>query len=106
MHNQIAPTRREFVRQTVIAGAALGSAAIASPAPAAAQELKPVAGKSQIRLGVRFGEQWLNSKNDDDLKFFKQIGVDWVDIELKLIKGYAEHGVFTKADLRAFIDRL
>ena len=62
--------------------------------------------RSKIRIGVRFNEAWLNSKNDEDLKFFKQIGVDHVDIELVLIKGYKENGIFAKADLRAFIDRL
>jgi hypothetical protein len=56
-------------------------------------------------LLLRFNEAWLHSKNDD-LKFFKQIGVDHVDIELSLIKGYKERGIFRKADLQAFIDRL
>jgi len=62
--------------------------------------------RSKIRIGVRFNGAWLNSKNDEDLKFFKQIGVDHVDIELVLIKGYKDSGLFAKADLRAFIDRL
>jgi mannonate dehydratase len=97
--------RREFARLAVAGMASLGGVgSLASPAPA--QEANRPARKTRIRLGVRFNEAWLASKNDEDLKFFKQLGVDWVDIELKLIKGYAEHGVFTKADLQAFIDRL
>lgn len=93
------PSRREFACQATAAASAL--AAIGA-APAAETPKR----KSKIRIGVRFNEAWLNSKNDEDLKFFKQIGVDHVDIELVLIKGYKENGVFTKADLKAFMDRL
>lgn len=105
MHEIDSPNRREFVKRAIVGAAAVGSAA-GLPKTATAQETNRPAGKSRIRLGVRFNEAWLVSKNDDDLKFFKQIGVDCVDIELRLIKGYAEQGVFTKADLQAFIDRL
>src|SRR5688500_16926834 len=97
--------RREFARQAVAGVASVGAAACLT-SPSAAQDANRPARKTRIRLGVRFNEAWLASKNDDDLKLFKQLGVDWVDIELKLIKGYAEHGVFTKADLQAFIERL
>lgn len=106
MHEQHQPTRREFVKQTMAGAAMLGSTASGLPGPAAVQAADPPKRKSRIRLGVRFGEPWLKSPQDNDLKFFKQIGVDYVDIELVLIKGYGEHGVFTRADLRAFIDRL
>src|SRR5436190_6866064 len=91
--------RRDFASRVVAAGTGLAAATAAQGAEAPKR-------KSKIRIGVRFNEAWLNSKNDDDLKFFKQIGVDHVDIELVLIKGYKESGVFAKADLQAFIDRL
>lgn len=96
------PSRREFVQQAIVGAAALGSAG-AEPARAAEP---PARRRSKIRIGARFGAEWLASTNDDDLRFFKQIGVDDVDIELRLIPGYAEHGVFAKADLQAFIRRL
>jgi mannonate dehydratase len=100
-----ASSRRRDVVRRMAAAAAMGAAAGLRPAAGAAEPARPPA-ESGIRIGVRFNESWLHSKNDDDLKFFKQIGVDWVDIELTLIKGYAEQGVFAKADLQAFIDRL
>jgi hypothetical protein len=106
--NTTRATRRDFVKSAVVGAAALGSAAAAGVPSAAAEDpaAQPPKRKSKIRIGVRFGGVWLNSKNDDDLRFFKQIGVDYVDIELVLIKGYAEHGVFMKADLQTFVDRL
>ncbi len=100
------PTRRRFVKQAVVA-AAIGSAGPGLSAQQAPEE-RPAQDKRKhnIRIGVRFNDAWLHSKNDDDLRFFRQIGVEHVDIELVLIKGYKEHGIFAKADLRAFIDRL
>jgi mannonate dehydratase len=97
MMNQ--PTRRDFATGTLAAGTAVVTAAAARVEEAPKR-------RSKMRIGVRFGEPWLHSKNDDDLRFFKQIGVDHVDVELTLIKGYREHGVVTRADLQAFIDRL
>lgn len=93
------PSRRDFANRAVAAATGLAAVTTAGAAETSKQ-------KSKIRIGVRFNEAWLNSKNDDDLKFFKQIGVDHVDIELVLIKGYKESGIFAKADLQAFIDRL
>ena len=93
------PSRRDFATRAVVAAAALAAVPVAQGAEAPKR-------KSKIRIGVRFNAVWLNSKQDDDLKFFKQIGVDHVDIELVLIKGYKESGIFTKADLQAFIGRL
>lgn len=61
---------------------------------------------SNIRIGIRINQGWMNSKNDNDLLFLKQIGVNHVDITLNLIKGYREHGIFTKDNLRALIRRL
>jgi mannonate dehydratase len=93
------PSRRDFATRAVAAAAGLAAVPVAQGAETPRR-------KSKIRIGVRFNAVWLNSKQDDDLKFFKQIGVDHVDIELVLIKGYKESGLFTKADLQAFIDRL
>src|SRR4051812_44240669 len=92
-------SRRDFANRVV--AAATGLAAVS-----AARGTEAPKRKSKIRIGVRFNDAWLHSKDDEDLKFFKQIGVDHVDIELVLIKGYKESGIFTKADLKAFIDRL
>lgn len=100
-------SRRDFVRQAAVGTVALGSVAgMAMQAASADAPPPPRKRKSNIRIGVRFNENWLKSNNDDDLRFFKQIGVDYVDIELALVKGYREHGVFNKADLKAFIKRL
>jgi mannonate dehydratase len=93
------PSRRDFVTHAVLAAAGLGAVPVAHGAEVPKR-------KSKIRIGVRFNEAWLKSQHDNDLKFFKQIGVDHVDIELSLIRGYKESGIFTKADLQAFIDRL
>ena len=104
-HDQ--PNRREFVRQAAVGGAVVvgGAAATSELADDARADSKKKP-QSKVRIGVRFNEDWLNSQNDDDLRFFKQIGVDFVDIELKLVEGYEEHGVFTKAALQQFIKRL
>src|SRR5258708_36049318 len=91
-------SRRDFANRAVVAATGLAATAV--------QGAEAPRRKSKIRIGVRFNEAWLNSKNDEDLTFFKQIGVDHVDIELVLIKGYKESGLFMKADLQAFIDRL
>jgi mannonate dehydratase len=93
------PSRRDFANCVVVAATGLTAVAAARGAEAPKR-------KNKIRIGVRFNDAWLNSKNDDDLKFFKQIGVDHVDIELTLIKGYKEAGIFSKANLQLFIDRL
>jgi mannonate dehydratase len=100
-------SRRDFIRQSAIGAAALGTAAGVSGRKAVADDVaRRSPRKSNIRIGARFNGQWLASKNDDDLKFFKQIGVDYVDIELNLIKGYREQGIFDRSDLKAFIKRL
>lgn len=91
--------RREFVK------AATGTAIAATGCSFACAGDSQATG-SKIKIGVRFNDRWLNSPGDADLKFFKQIGVDCVDITLNLIPGYAEHGVFAKADLDAFVRRL
>ena len=38
-----------------------------------------------IRIGTRISPDWL--ERPDDLKFLKQIGVDYVDITLDMVDG-------------------
>src|SRR5262245_39791799 len=76
-------SRRDFANRAVVAASGLAAVTAVQGAEAPRR-------RSRIRIGVRFNEAWLNSKNDEDLKFFKQIGVDHVDIELILLKGYKE----------------
>ena len=97
-------SRREFLRCSALSAAAMGTAAALDYQTAMGKS--PTNKKTKIRIGVRFNEHWLKSKNDEDLQFFKQIGVDYADIALNLVEGYEEHGVFAKADLKAFVDRL
>lgn len=106
MRKNTGGSRRDFVKRAACGAAWLGLAPAAGPISATAQEPEAPNNKSRIRLGVRFGETWLKSPQDNDLRFFKQIGVDYADIELSLIRGYAENGIFTREDLRAFVDRL
>jgi hypothetical protein len=72
------PSRREFAARAVAAAGSLAAGAVAPSAEAPKR-------KSKIGIGVRFNAAWLNSKNDEDLKFFKQLGVDAMDIELTFI---------------------
>lgn len=96
-------SRRDFVKHAALGAVALAPAAAVKAAPHEATAAKS---KHNIRIGCRFSEYWLKSKNDEDLKFFKQVGVDYVDIELKCIKGYQENGIFAPADLKEFVSRL
>lgn len=96
--------RREFVKQTACGAATLGPLAAWSSATAA--DAPPTRTKSNIRIGTRINAAWLNSPQDNDLRFLKQIGVDFVDIELALIEGYTETGRFSGEALRKFLDRL
>lgn len=95
--------RRDFVKQTALGAATLG--ALAGPA-AAADDKPAVRRKTKIRIGTRISPAWLRSDNDNDLRFLKQIGVDYVDITLDQVKGYQETGSFTEAALKEYIDRL
>ena len=86
--------RRSFLTHTV---------GLAAPTFLAHQSAYPALGKntsnrsstpavaarktSNIRIGIRIHQGWLDSKNDNDLLFLKQIGVNHVDITLNLIKG-------------------
>lgn len=107
MSDQPRTNRRDFVKHAALATAATAAtattAATADPVRVAAVKKKR---KTAIRVGTRINPAWLKSKNDDDLKFLKQIGVDAVDITLDMIDGYAANGVFTRQALKELIDRL
>ena len=103
--NPVRSTRRGFVRSAALGAAGLaaaGAGPLASPLAAAKKPRR----KTKIRIGTRINGAWMKSKNDEDLKSLKQIGVDYVDITLDMIEGYSEHGEFTRKGLEAFIDRL
>jgi mannonate dehydratase len=97
--------RRDFIKVAAAGAVALGAASGDTQGKASAADNQSKR-KTKIRIGARFNGDWLHSKNDDDLRFFKQIGVDYVDIELGLIPGYEEHGVFSKAAFHEFVNRL
>src|SRR5438552_14961598 len=106
MKTVIEPSRREFVKLGLAGAAALGSGAgRAGAAPTEAPAVTARPRKSRIRIGARINQAWLHSERDDDLRFLKQIGVDWVDIELVLVKGYQQTGSFTKADWNDLVKR-
>ena len=58
-----------------------------------------------MRIGVRTSRQWLENGGDDDFRFLKQIGVDYVDIELGMVAGYNQSGCFTREALGALVER-
>ncbi|MDA1278497.1 MAG: hypothetical protein O3B95_00425 [Chloroflexi bacterium] len=43
-----------------------------------------------IRIGTRISADWID--RPEDLKFIKQIGVDYVDVVLDMVPGYSEAG--------------
>src|SRR5262249_21942236 len=105
MSELILLSRRDFLRHTAVSTAALGP--LTSLPHAATAGDSPVAKwRTQIRIGARISSAWFKSDHDNDLRFLKQIGVDYVDITLDMVKGYAETGCFTKAALQEFLDRL
>src|SRR5215813_2078789 len=85
------PDRRRFLQQSALGTAA----AVAGRATAAEEPARPPRGKTKIRIGTRISPAWLKSDKDNDLRFLKQIGVDYVDITLDAVKGYTETGSFT-----------
>lgn len=103
VYHQSESNRREFIQGATLSAAFAGSATGATVQTDGTDETQRA---NKIRIGVRFNEAWLNSPNDDDLRYFKQIGVDYVDVTLNLVQGYREHGLFTKGDLRTLIERL
>ena len=98
-------TRRGFVRSAALGAAGLAAAG-ASPLASSVVAAEKPKRKTKIRIGTRINGAWMKSKDDDDLKSLKQIGVDYVDITLDMIEGYSEYGEFTRKALKAFIDRL
>jgi mannonate dehydratase len=93
-------TRRGFAR--CAAGAALATMGAAVSAGPKAQQAAPL---PRIRIGTRISPAWLHGPNDDDLRFLKQIGVDALDIELVMVKGYRESGSITRPALRELMSR-
>ena len=107
MNDSSKPRRRDFVKRAALGAAALGTAGFL-PQPRAAADVadRTIKPKTRIRIGTRIHRGWLKSENDNDLRFLKQIGLDYVDITLDMVEGYPERGVFTRDALREFIDRL
>ena len=97
--NSVPPhTRRGFVREAAGAAALASLAALktarAEPPPATTRP------RTKIRIGTRISPAWLESADDNDLRFLKQIGLDVVDITLDKVEGYADTGRFTKDALQ------
>lgn len=100
--------RRQFVHQ-VGGAAAIGAIAGLAPVSRAAEPTTTgdakAAAKSNIRIGTRISPDWLLGEQDNHLRFLKQIGVDAVDIELIMVPGYKENGIFSRTALRDLIAR-
>ncbi len=93
-------TRRSFLGQVGLA-ATLGGSSQHSMGREKAARNQP-----RIRIGTRVNGNWMKSEDDVDLRFLKQIGVDYVDIVLSMVEGYSETGGVTKAAFRRLTDRL
>ena len=107
MMNPRATDRRGFLKRTAIGAAGAGLAAGVEHRMASAQGASERKKRgTKIRIGVRFNQGWLASQDDNDLRFFKQIGVDYVDVTLSPIGDYAATGIFAKSDLTDFVKRL
>src|SRR5262245_65125620 len=105
MNQPSTQTRRDLMRQAATAAAVAGSLDAVSHRASAELASSRSLPKSRIRIGTRISPPWLDGPNDAHLKFLKQIGVDYVDIELIMVQGYKDTGRFTKAALRGLIDR-
>jgi mannonate dehydratase len=102
-HDSLPQTRRAFACSTAATAlAALGTIADRS---AGADPPTPPERKSKIRIGTRISPAWMHSQDDTDLRFLKQIGVDGLDIELVMVKGYRETGTITRPALRELMSR-
>ena len=95
MRPSSAPTRRDFLKNSALGTAALGAVG-GEQLTAADDTAARSKAKSKIRIGTRINPAWMRSAQDNDLRFLKQIGVDYVDIELDMIQGYRETGLITK----------
>jgi mannonate dehydratase len=106
MNEPVPRTRRDFVRHAAGAAALASLAAVPGSSTSVHAATPPNPQKTKIRIGTRINPAWLQSENDNDLRFLKQIGVDSVDIELIMVKGYRETGSITKAALHELTARL
>src|SRR5262245_57039939 len=79
----------------------LGAASLAGPlvlsSPGHTENVRTRKQPTQIRIGVRFSAAWLRREKDNDLRFLKQIGVDYANITLDQNR---DTGCFTPAPLR------
>lgn len=93
-------TRRNFLGRVGLA-ATLG--ACSQPGP---EKEETTSKRPRIRIGTRVNSNWMQSEDDADLRFLKQIGVDYVDIVLSMVEGYSETGSLTRDAFRRLNDRL
>ena len=93
-------TRRGFLGQVGLA-ATLAACSQSSP-----ENGETTSNRPRIRIGTRVNANWMKSEDDADLRFLKQIGVDYVDIVLSMVEGYNETGSFTRDAFRRLNDRL
>jgi mannonate dehydratase len=106
MRKSTDPVRRDFVLQSTAGITALFGAARTTAAPWSDEKtVSPDRSRSKIRIGARISPAWLESENDDYLRFLKQIGVDYVDIELIMVEGYRDAGCFERKALKQLMDR-
>ena len=105
MRCQTGANRREFVKRAAIGVATIGGLSGSSSFVYPAGLTSGLERKSSIRIGTRISPAWLQGENDNDLRFLKQIGVDYVDIELIMVKGYQETGSITTQALHELITR-
>ena len=58
-----------------------------------------------MRLGTRVSADWID--RPDDLRFLKQIGIDYVDIVLDMVAGYGDAGGRANREgLREVVEKL
>lgn len=93
-------SRRTFLGHVGLA-ATLGACSQPAPEKEGAASKRP-----RIRIGTRVNANWMKSEDDVDLRFLKQIGVDYVDIVLSMVEGYSETGSFTRDAFQRLTDRL
>jgi mannonate dehydratase len=105
MNHASPQSRRGFVRRAAGAACLSPLAALPVASTGVIASTPPARPRSRIRIGTRISPAWLQSQDDNDLRFLKQIGVDHVDIELIMVKGYRETGCITKAALHDLMSR-
>ena len=98
--------RRDFTKRTLLAAAALTAGDVAAKNCFATDQQGAQKSKTKIRIGTRINPEWMQSTDDNDLRFLKQIGVDAVDVTLHLVPGAAEQGVVHRQALVELISRL